>query len=165
MLTMAIGGLWHGGDNWNYLIWGIIHGSALCCDRAFTQRGWSMPNFASRSLTLLAVMFAWTIFRAAGFDNALDMWAGQLGLNGMSIGDEIILALPRYFADLCDRSDLRGLSCDPDSETGRSRYYELEYGLACTYLCLCSDRTGRAKGNSIFVLPVLRGKHERIFFL
>jgi alginate O-acetyltransferase complex protein AlgI len=93
MLTMAIGGLWHGGDNWNYLIWGIIHGSALCCDRAFTQRGWSMPNFASRSLTLLAVMFAWTIFRAAGFDNALDMWAGQLGLNGMSIGDEIILAL------------------------------------------------------------------------
>jgi len=93
MLTMAIGGLWHGGDNWNYLIWGIIHGAALCCDRAFTQRGWSMPNFASRTLTLLAVMFAWTIFRAAGFDNALDMWAGQLGFHGMTIGDEVILAL------------------------------------------------------------------------
>jgi len=52
-----------------------------------------MPNFASRTLTLLAVMFAWTIFRAAGFDNALDMWAGQLGFHGMTIGDEVILAL------------------------------------------------------------------------
>lgn len=93
MLTMAIGGLWHGGDNWNYLIWGIIHGSALCVDRAFTQRGWSMPDFASRILTMLAVMFAWTVFRAHGFDNAMDMWAGQLGLHGTAIGDEVRLAL------------------------------------------------------------------------
>ncbi len=93
MLTMAIGGLWHGGDNWNYLIWGIIQGAALCCDRAFTQRGYSMPDYASRALTMLTVMFAWTIFRATGFDNALGMWAGQLGLHGFGIQDEVILAL------------------------------------------------------------------------
>ncbi|NDI86914.1 MBOAT family O-acyltransferase [Undibacterium crateris] len=93
MLTMAIGGLWHGGDNWNYLIWGIIQGTALCCDRAFTQRGYSMPDYASRALTMLTVMFAWTIFRATGFDNALGMWAGQLGLHGFGIQDEVILAL------------------------------------------------------------------------
>lgn len=93
MLTMAIGGLWHGGDNWNYLIWGIIQGTALCCDRAFTQRGYAMPDYASRALTMLTVMFAWTIFRATGFDNALGMWAGQLGLHGFGIQDEVILAL------------------------------------------------------------------------
>ncbi|MBC3936438.1 MBOAT family O-acyltransferase [Undibacterium rugosum] len=93
MLTMAIGGLWHGGDNWNYLIWGIIQGTALCCDRAFTQRGLSMPDYASRALTMLTVMFAWTIFRASGFDSALGMWAGQLGLHGFGIQDEVILAL------------------------------------------------------------------------
>jgi len=93
MLTMAIGGLWHGGDNWNYLIWGFIQGAALCCDRAFTQRGLSMPNFASRTLTMLTVMFAWTVFRAAGFDHAMTMWAGQLGLHGMAMGDDVILAL------------------------------------------------------------------------
>lgn len=93
MLTMAIGGLWHGGDNWNYLIWGIIQGTALCCDRAFTQRGLSMPDYASRALTMLTVMLAWTVFRATGFDNALGMWAGQFGLNGFGIQDEVILAL------------------------------------------------------------------------
>ena len=93
MLTMAIGGLWHGGENWNYLIWGIIHGSALCCDRAFTQRGLSMPNFASRSLTLLVVMLAWTVFRADSFSTAMDCWAGQLGLHGFAMGDAIALAL------------------------------------------------------------------------
>lgn len=93
MLTMAIGGLWHGGDNWNYLIWGIIQGTALCCDRAFTQRGYAMPDYASRALTMLTVMFAWTIFRATGFDNALGMWAGQLGLHGFGVQDEVILAL------------------------------------------------------------------------
>ena len=93
MLTMAIGGLWHGGENWNYLIWGVIHGSALCCDRAFTQRGWQLPDWLGRLATLLVVMLAWTIFRAAGFDNAMAMWAGQFGLHGMGLGDELQLAL------------------------------------------------------------------------
>lgn len=52
-----------------------------------------MPNFASRTLTMLTVMFAWTVFRAAGFDHAMTMWAGQLGLHGMAMGDDVILAL------------------------------------------------------------------------
>ncbi len=93
MLTMAIGGLWHGGDNWNFLIWGIIQGSALCCDRAFTMRGYSMPNAASRTLTLLVVMLAWTVFRSSSFDAALGMLAGQIGANGFAMGDAVRLAL------------------------------------------------------------------------
>ncbi len=52
-----------------------------------------MPDYASRALTMLTVMLAWTVFRATGFDNALAMWAGQFGLNGFGIQDEVILAL------------------------------------------------------------------------
>lgn len=93
MLTMAIGGLWHGGENWNYLLWGIIHGSALCCDRAFTQRGYAMPDYASRALTMLVVMLAWTVFRADSFATAMDILAGQIGVHGVAMGDAIALAL------------------------------------------------------------------------
>lgn len=93
LLTMAIGGLWHGGENWNYLIWGLIQGIALCCDRAYTQRGLSMPDYLSRALTLFVVMLAWTVFRANSFATAMDIWAGQFGFHGIAMGDAITLAL------------------------------------------------------------------------
>ena len=38
-LIMAIGGLWHGGDSWNYVLWGAAHGIALCIDRAWSRAG------------------------------------------------------------------------------------------------------------------------------
>ncbi|MCX7194155.1 MAG: MBOAT family protein [Proteobacteria bacterium] len=99
MLTMAIGGLWHGGESWNYLIWGIIHGAALCTARAFNERGYSMPDLFSRMLTLFVVMLAWTVFRAANFAEALTMWGGQFGLHGVGMGDAVALALrPTIYA-------------------------------------------------------------------
>jgi len=93
MLTMAIGGLWHGGESWNFLIWGVIHGCALCVDRAYQSAGLLIPNFLSRILTLLVVMLAWTVFRAADFSAAIAMWSGQFGLNGVGMGDAVMLAL------------------------------------------------------------------------
>src|SRR5262249_24437449 len=36
MLTMLLGGLWHGA-NWNFLIWGGYHGSLLSLERALGQ--------------------------------------------------------------------------------------------------------------------------------
>lgn len=99
MLTMAIGGLWHGGESWNFLIWGIIHGSALCIARAYNSRGYAMPDFLSRLLTLFVVMLAWTVFRAADFSAALTMWGGQFGFNGFAMGDQVALALrPTIYA-------------------------------------------------------------------
>ncbi len=99
MLTMAIGGLWHGGESWNFLIWGVIHGSALCIARAYHERGYVMPDFFSRLLTLLVVMLAWTVFRAANFSEALTVWGGQFGLHGVAMGDAVSLAMrPTIYA-------------------------------------------------------------------
>lgn len=36
MLTMLLGGLWHGA-NWSFLVWGGIHGLALCIHKAYKQ--------------------------------------------------------------------------------------------------------------------------------
>ncbi len=94
LLTMAIAGLWHGGDSWNFLLWGTAHGLALCVARAWGNAGWPAPSqLTSRLLTLLFVMLAWTIFRAHTFDGALTMYAGQAGLNGVGFGDAMAVLL------------------------------------------------------------------------
>ncbi|QXH46574.1 MBOAT family protein [Pseudomonas xanthosomatis] len=93
-LIMAIGGLWHGGDSWNYLLWGCAHGIALCLDRAWTRAGLpDLPAWLAHSLTLLFVCLAWTLFRAPDFATALGMYAGQFGLHGFALGDALAATL------------------------------------------------------------------------
>jgi len=93
-LTMAIAGLWHGGDSWNYLLWGSAHGVALCVDRAWSRSSLpSIPPVLSHVLTLLFVCLAWTLFRAPDFHSALTMYAGQFGLHGMALGDAMAVAM------------------------------------------------------------------------
>ena len=92
ILTMAIGGLWHGAS-WAFLLWGLIHGFALAIARAWTERGYRLPSALSCPLTLAVVLFAWTPFRAKTWEEAYAMLAGQLGLHGAALGDQMALAL------------------------------------------------------------------------
>lgn len=83
LLTMSIAGLWHGGDSWNFLLWGIAHGFALCVDRIWSRMGMpDLPVILSRTATLVFVFLAWTVFRAHSFDAALNMYGGQFGQHG-----------------------------------------------------------------------------------
>jgi alginate O-acetyltransferase complex protein AlgI len=43
MITMLLGGLWHGGA-WTFVIWGGLHGLALMVHRASTQRKDTLPE-------------------------------------------------------------------------------------------------------------------------
>lgn len=93
LLTMGIAGLWHGGDSWNFMFWGLAHGAALSINRLWHEAGWpELPSVLAHVITLLFVMLAWTLFRATNFDNALTMYAGQFGLNGLALGDALTLA-------------------------------------------------------------------------
>ena len=92
MLTMAIGGLWHGAS-WAFLLWGLIHGLALAIARAWSERGLRLPSPISWLLTLAVVLFAWTPFRAKSWEETVSMLAGQLGLHGVALGDQMALAL------------------------------------------------------------------------
>ena len=93
-LTMAIAGLWHGGDSWNYLLWGSAHGVALCVDRLWSRsRLPGIPPLLSHSLTLLFVFLAWTLFRAPDFHSAMTMYAGQFGLHDFALGDALAVTL------------------------------------------------------------------------
>ncbi|WP_313740148.1 MBOAT family O-acyltransferase [Pseudomonas sp.] len=93
-LIMLIGGLWHGGDSWNYLLWGAAHGAALCASRLWSRAGFAdLPGWLAHGLTLLFVCLAWTLFRAPDFATALQMYAGQFGLQGYALGDALAAAL------------------------------------------------------------------------
>ncbi|MGE8504094.1 MAG: MBOAT family O-acyltransferase [Pseudomonas sp.] len=93
-LIMAIGGLWHGGDSWNYVLWGAAHGIALCIDRAWSRSGLpDLPAWLAHTVTLLFVFLAWTLFRSHDFDTALGMYAGQFGLHTFALGDAMAATL------------------------------------------------------------------------
>jgi alginate O-acetyltransferase complex protein AlgI len=93
-LTMAIAGLWHGGDSWNYLLWGSAHGVALCIDRAWARSTLpAVPPALAHVLTLLFVCLAWTLFRAPDFHSAIAMYAGQFGLQGFAMSDALAVTL------------------------------------------------------------------------
>jgi alginate O-acetyltransferase complex protein AlgI len=88
LLTMGIAGLWHGGDSWNFLLWGLAHGMALMVARLWRRFDLlTVPCWLSHGLTLIFVMLAWTLFRAAGFHAALAMYRGEFGLNGIGLSD------------------------------------------------------------------------------
>ncbi len=73
MLTMLLGGLWHGAG-WTFVLWGVLHGSFLMLNHAWRRiRPRGMPAPLGRVLTLLAVMLAWVFFRAPSIDGALHL--------------------------------------------------------------------------------------------
>ena len=67
MLTMLLGGLWHGAA-WTFVAWGALHGLALVVHREWSRRAPaprpSLRLFAT-ALTFAFVVLAWVPFRAS----------------------------------------------------------------------------------------------------
>jgi alginate O-acetyltransferase complex protein AlgI len=82
MLTMVLGGLWHGASI-NFLVWGGIHGGTLAGERYVKER-WrprGLPigavRFGQWLLTFVIVCVAWVFFRSPELDLAMET-LGQL---------------------------------------------------------------------------------------
>ncbi len=73
MLTMLLGGLWHGAS-WNFIIWGGYHGASLAVERlAGVDPNRPIPWYARAPRALLTcalVAIGWVFFRAATFRDA-----------------------------------------------------------------------------------------------
>jgi alginate O-acetyltransferase complex protein AlgI len=83
MLTMLLGGLWHGA-NWTFVVWGGIHGAALGVTRAIERWRGKRPALADRGWLLRAlsvimtfhlVCVGWIFFRAETFGKAALMFS------------------------------------------------------------------------------------------
>jgi alginate O-acetyltransferase complex protein AlgI len=93
LLTMLLGGLWHGAA-WNFVLWGGLHGLYLVIHGQFRRTGATLPPFVGRSLTLLAVVIAWVPFRASSPHATIDMLRGMAGRNGFALPQMIVQAFP-----------------------------------------------------------------------
>ncbi|HMK26120.1 MAG TPA: MBOAT family O-acyltransferase [Chitinophagaceae bacterium] len=73
MLTMLLGGLWHGAS-WNFIIWGGLHGVYLSFEKAFSFGKRKIKNIFSKIvgwlITFTLVCFAWIFFRAIDLHQA-----------------------------------------------------------------------------------------------
>jgi len=80
MITMLLGGLWHGAS-WNFVLWGAMHGGALCIHRAWKSLGGDMPVILGWILTLLFVLLTWIPFRCGDVEQTLlyvaGLWQGD----------------------------------------------------------------------------------------
>jgi alginate O-acetyltransferase complex protein AlgI len=87
LLTMLLGGLWHGAA-WTFVAWGAIHGAGLALERlrGDVRRALGRPappdtmlrRAVGRFVTFHVVCFGWIFFRADSFGRAWDVIT-QLG--------------------------------------------------------------------------------------
>jgi D-alanyl-lipoteichoic acid acyltransferase DltB (MBOAT superfamily) len=92
MITMALGGLWHGAA-WTFVIWGVLHGAYLCLNHAWSNFGPAFaPRFARAAdvsaliLTFLAVVVAWVFFRADSVASALSILSSMADPTRIAFG-------------------------------------------------------------------------------
>lgn len=91
LLTMVLGGIWHGA-NWTFVIWGIWHGGLMAIERALgaKTRETVWPRAIAWPLTMLFVILGWVVFRAETLGQAMSMYLGMTGFNGLAMRPELI---------------------------------------------------------------------------
>lgn len=90
MLTMVLGGLWHGA-NWTFMLWGAWHGACLAFERMLgARRGTAIwPPVLAWPITMVLVMIGWVLFRAETLMQAGAIYGGMLCLNGWAISSDL----------------------------------------------------------------------------
>jgi len=68
MITMTLGGLWHGAA-WGFVLWGALHGGGLAIERVLRGRI-DAPVWLRWAAVFHAVVFGWILFRSRDLDVA-----------------------------------------------------------------------------------------------
>lgn len=69
-IVFFITGLWHGA-NWNFIIWGMLHGGFLIAERIKPASFSRVPDILKHIYTISVVTLAWVFFRTDTLENAL----------------------------------------------------------------------------------------------
>ena len=101
MVTMLLGGLWHGAA-WTFVAWGGLHGFYLVVHRLWSRIGWrplvrwratAAWRWASRILLFHAVCAGWVFFRASSFATVFTVFSRLtvLGAATLATGPVLIV--------------------------------------------------------------------------
>ncbi|MGB0931041.1 MAG: MBOAT family O-acyltransferase [Chitinophagales bacterium] len=94
MITMLLGGLWHGAS-WAFVLWGFLHGSYLIVQRLSSpyvtkiEEKLQVPEWLSNAYSIALVYFltcfAWIYFRSPDFETANAIISGILAFKGTTL--------------------------------------------------------------------------------
>lgn len=87
MVTMLLGGLWHGAAL-NFLFWGGYHGALLCIAHAFPRRvraTTSLSRFCRRIVCFHLVVVGWLMFRVGAWHELVDFVRGLSKSSGGTV--------------------------------------------------------------------------------
>lgn len=79
MVTMVLGGLWHGAA-WTFVAWGAMHGAALAFHKAVFKGRAAIAVVYGVIATQFFVLLTWVPFRAESFGDTLTIWSAFTGL-------------------------------------------------------------------------------------
>jgi D-alanyl-lipoteichoic acid acyltransferase DltB (MBOAT superfamily) len=116
MITMLLGGLWHGAG-WTFVVWGGLHGLYLMINHAWDALALKLKltklgkdsriyHAFSVALTFVAVTFAWVFFRATTIDSAVHIVAAMSRVGDIVVG----LADPAHLLDSLQVSSSAAIS-------------------------------------------------------
>lgn len=106
LLTMLIGGFWHGA-NYTFIIWGGIHGLALAAHKWFCEstggprvvdgRQLKLSAMPPVILTFMTVAFAWLFFRAPDLSTAIYFLESFIHWRGSEVWGQLLVVVITYY--------------------------------------------------------------------
>jgi alginate O-acetyltransferase complex protein AlgI len=86
LLTMLLGGLWHGAA-WNFVLWGAYQGAILIIFRSMvTETEYNVKAWLKVAFNFHLIVFGWLLFRVTSMDNFMDYISG---LSALSLGTQV----------------------------------------------------------------------------
>ena len=82
--TFVLGGIWHGAG-WPFVLWGILHGTALVIHRFWQKLGLKMPAIVGWFITFHFINITWVFFNAGLHGGNFEV--AKKVLKGMFTGD------------------------------------------------------------------------------
>lgn len=94
MITMLLGGLWHGAA-WTFVIWGLFHGTIIIATHQFSRVN-ALAGFVQNqqirirlvkwAITFYLVLIGWVLFRANGMESAWQVLTNMHTFTGLPEG-------------------------------------------------------------------------------
>jgi alginate O-acetyltransferase complex protein AlgI len=72
LVTMTLGGLWHGAA-WTFVLWGALHGTGLAAEHAAGERWLRVPAWLRWIIVFHVVIFGWILFRSRDLGTVGDL--------------------------------------------------------------------------------------------
>ncbi len=151
MLTMLLGGLWHGAS-WNFVVWGGYHGALLSLERMFRGKRsaeparWTIFYPLQALVTFGLVMVGWVFFRSVNFSESLyvlhEMFLAPHGQQLVPRWEKILALITLALALLEEKKDwFEEVSLGP----------AWAYGAVCALLLLSVELIGYTQSAVPFV--------------